>query len=143
MWLLIILLEFFFFAFIGFIIDTSFRTYENKKITKNNYFKDLPICPIYGFGALMLIFYFKYYSFVDVRISFVLMTLLLIFFELVSAIFCKHVLKIVLWDYSNKKYNYQGYIDLLHSCCWFILVLVFYYLVFPYIIIMEEYINCL
>jgi len=136
--IIIIIFEFYLFSFFGFIIDTAYRTWENKKIVMGNYLYPVPICPIYGLGALFLSFYFKYSSPGNLYLSFFMAASVLILLELFGAIFCKKVLKAVLWDYSKKKLNYKGYIDLTHSLWWLILVVFFYYFIFPSIIVLEE-----
>ena len=135
-----IILEFLFFAFIGWILDSGYRSIVDKKLINAGYFKG-PFCPIYGFGGIILIFILNLCS----SLSFVPLILIasfsMVLVEYVGGIYSEKVLKIKLWDYSNTTYNLGGHIDVLHSFYWVVLVVLFYFLAYPSISHFESLIQ--
>ena len=56
----ICILYFFLFAFIGWLMETLYAIYNLGHFTKRGFLYG-PICPIYGYGALMLILFLGKY----------------------------------------------------------------------------------
>ena len=112
------LLEFLAFSSLGWLIDSGYRSLTDKKWINAGFFKG-PICPIYGFGALVLLFILKYLSFLHPFMLILCASLGLVLVEYLGGIFTEKVLKVKLWDYSFSKYQLGGHIDLLHSVYWF------------------------
>ena len=48
----IYLIEFLIFLFIGWVIDSAYRSVASSKLRNSGYFKG-PFCPIYGFGGTL------------------------------------------------------------------------------------------
>jgi len=136
----IIILEFFLFSFAGWIIDSADRTIETGKLTNAGFFRG-PICPIYGVGGLLLMFFLKTFSGLNEYLLIFSATLAMVLVEYAGGIYCEKVLQIKLWDYSSSRLNIGGYIDLKHSVYWLILVSIFYYLFFPKLLIAEGFVN--
>src|SRR3989339_249483 len=130
--MMVIILEFFLFGFIGWVIDSMYRSLREKRWINAGYFKG-PICPVYGFGGLALMFIFEYYFALPVWLLVIASASALVLVEYLSGIFCEKVLQVKLWDYSHSRFNIGGYIDLEHSFYWLISVVVFYYFIFPYV----------
>jgi uncharacterized membrane protein len=124
------LLIFIVFGFIGWVIDTSYRS-----ITLRKYYSGtlIPLfSPIYGFGALVLVLLFTYLQ-AHIIVQIIAAGLLLTILELLGGIYCVKILRRKLWDYSKNKWNYKGYIDALHSFYWLILAFIFRIVIFPYL----------
>lgn len=138
--ILVYLIEFVLFSFIGWIIDSGYRSAYEKKWINAGYFKGL-VCPIYGFGGLALVFVFKYLGSFDTYLLVLIATLAMIVIEYLGGIFSEKVLKMKLWDYSTAKFHLGGHVDLLHSIYWLILVLFFNYFIFPKVIWFESLIS--
>lgn len=134
------ILEFLFFSFLGWAIDSGYRSYQERKWINAGYFQG-PVCPIYGFGALTLIFIFKYFSDLPHLILIFLGTTALILVEFMGGLFSETVLKVKLWDYSSSRFNWRGHIDLLHSFYWLISVIFFSFLIYPSVIYWEKLIQ--
>lgn len=124
------LLEFLFFSFFGWLIDSGYRSLTERRWINAGYFKG-PFCPIYGCGGLVLVFLFEQLAFLPTLLLLLLAGLSLIFVEFLGGIFTEKVLKVKLWDYSSSKYHLGSHIDLLHSTYWFLMSLFFFYFLYP------------
>jgi len=122
----IYLLEFLVFSFLGWILDSGYRSLTERKWINAGYFKG-PFCPIYGFGGLALLFVFTYLDFISLPLLFILGGVSLVLVEYLGGVFAENILHLKLWDYSSSKYHLRGHIDLLHSFYWFFLSILFYY----------------
>lgn len=131
------LLEFLFFSFLGWLLDSSYRSLTERKWVNAGYFKG-PFCPIYGFGGLALLSVFTYFSFLPLFILFMVAGISLVIVEYLGGVFAEHFLRLKLWDYSSSHYHLGGHIDLLHSSYWFFLSVSCYYLFFPFMKIIEK-----
>lgn len=106
------------FAVIGWAMDSAYRSIEERRWTSGTL---VPFfSPIYGFGGLTLVMIFKYLQ-INFFVQVIVAAIALIVVELLGGLFCAHVLKRRLWDYSDSRYNFQGHIDLLHSFYWLVL----------------------
>lgn len=57
----LLILYFFLFAFLGWVMETLYAIYNLGHFVKRGFLYG-PICPIYGYGALMLIIFFNKYQ---------------------------------------------------------------------------------
>lgn len=130
------LLEFLFFSFIGWLLDSTYRSITEQKWINAGYFKG-PFCPIYGFGGLALLLVFKYFFFLPLFLLFMVAGVSLVVVEYLGGLFAEHFLRLKLWDYSSSHYHLGGHIDILHSSYWFFLSVSCYYLLFPLMKTME------
>ncbi|NQV91394.1 putative ABC transporter permease [Candidatus Woesearchaeota archaeon] len=135
-----IVLEFLIFSFIGWILDSGYRTIVDKKLTNAGYFKG-PFCPIYGFGGIILIFMLNLFSNLSIIPLILIASISMILVEYIGGIYSEKVLKVKLWDYSKTTYHLGGHIDILHSFYWIILVVLFYFFAFPSILHLESLIK--
>ena len=136
----IVIIEFLLFSFLGWVIDLIFCTILYKKITSGGFLR-FPLCPIYGIGGLLLMFYFKYIKFEPEYLLVFLAGLLMILLEYTGGLFCEKVLKVKVWDYSSSRFDIRGIVDPGHSLGWIVLTTVFYWLVFPSLIMWENVIK--
>jgi len=137
---MIIILEFFIFSFIGWVLDCLCRRFETGHWVNAGFFRG-PICPIYGIGGLVLMFLFESFSFLPTALLLFFAFISAVLVELVGGIFSEKVLQVKLWDYSKSRFNYRGYIDLVHSFYWLILVIVFYYFIYPHFLYFEQAVH--
>lgn len=133
----IYILEFLIFSFIGWFIDSAYRSIYDKKLVSAGYLRG-PICPIYGFGGLVLVFVLKYLNFLSLVPLLLLASLAMILVEYIGGIFSEKALKVRLWDYSKTTFHLGGHIDLLHSFYWLVLVILFNFFAFPYVLVFER-----
>lgn len=110
---------FIFGGFLGWILDTAFRSLQDKRYSPGTLIPFFSI--IYGAGAVVLDVLFVYAplaAYLQVLVGAVLAVLL----ELLSGLIALAVLKRRLWNYETSRFNYRGFIDLQHSLYWLLLI---------------------
>ncbi|MCR8743811.1 putative ABC transporter permease [Romboutsia lituseburensis] len=108
-----IILYFFIYSFLGWVSECIYCSIGHKKII-NRGFLNGPICPIYGFGALIIIFFLKGYEnkILKLFIYGIIVTSIL---EYVTGYLLETIFNTTWWDYSRKKFNIKGRICLKNS----------------------------
>lgn len=104
------------YSFLGWSVEVSFHTVTSGKFV-NRGFLNGPVCPIYGFGMGILIFFLG--SLVDNLIvlflgSIVLTTIL----EFITGFILEKIFDTKWWDYSDQPFNIKGYVSLSFSLLW-------------------------
>lgn len=127
------IIYFLFFSFVGWIIDSIYSSFEQKRIINSGYFKELPLCPLYGVGGITLLLLAEYFQGVPWIIAILISACMMNIVEYVGGIFCVTVMKERLWDYRSHKWNIHGHIDALHAFFWLVLTVVFYQYIYPII----------
>lgn len=115
------------FSFVGYLLDTGYRSLVEGTFTQGTLFPG--IAPIYGFGGVFLVLLFstwKVNTYLQVAVGTIGVTLI----ELLGGLFTTHILGVRLWDYSNNFLNFLGHIDALHFLFWLILVIIFRFAIF-------------
>ena len=110
------LLYFYVYCFLGWVFESCYVSFRKKQWV-NRGFLHGPFLPIYGSGAVMMLFVsepFKDNLILTYFAGVAGATLL----ELVTGAAMEALLKVRYWDYSNQKYNYKGYICLSSSVAW-------------------------
>jgi len=125
---MIYIIEFFVFAFLGWISDSIYGSIRHKRKVVSGYFKNIPLCPIYGFGGILLLNSFALLSREPAWIVILTTTILITALEYIGGKLSEYVLDERLWDYSNERYHFQGYISLWHSFLWLVVVTILYFL---------------
>jgi len=126
-----ILISFFLFALSGWIIELLYRSVQSKKITNPGFLRG-PYLPIYGFGGLIAYFSFSYLSDFSLIASFIIFLVIVGVIEYLTGIFFKKIFKLRLWDYSDRRFNLNGFVCPTFLFYWLILGLFFKYSIFPY-----------
>ena len=110
------ILYFYVYCFLGWIFESCYVSLRKRQWV-NRGFLHGPFLPIYGSGAVMMLFVsepFKDNLILTYFAGVVGATLL----ELVTGAVMEALLKVRYWDYSNQKFNYKGYICLSSSVAW-------------------------
>jgi uncharacterized membrane protein len=110
------------FSFIGWIIDSAYRSIiEEKKWTSRTV---IPLfAPIYGFGGISLVIIFTYLK-INPVLQVIIGAMGLTLIEYIGGVICTKILKKKLWDYSKSRYNIHGHVDAIHAIYWVILSVV-------------------
>lgn len=104
------------YAFLGWCTEVIYATTKTGKFV-NRGFLNGPICPIYGFGVLLVLLLLsplKQNLFILFAGSALLTTLL----ELVTGFVLEKLFHTSWWDYSSEPFNIKGYICLRFSLIW-------------------------
>lgn len=117
-WVLI----FYIYCFLGWIIESSIVSYRQKRFVNRGFLK-IPMLPIYGSGAVIVLIVCLPLSKNIILIYFAGMILATVL-EYFVGYFMEKMFKIKYWDYSNDKYNFRGRICLESSLFWGILSVV-------------------
>ena len=102
---MLIFIYFTIYSFIGYICEVIFCSFGQRRLV-NRGFLYLPICPIYGLGAVLIIIFQTYIN--NILILFLLSIVFTTIIEYLTSYIIEKVLKIKLWDYSDKLFNYKG-----------------------------------
>ena len=104
------------YCFIGWCWECVYVSYCEKKLT-NRGFLTGPFLPIYGSGAVIILF-----TTIPVKNNYALIFLLgmtaATILEYVTGAVMEMVLKMRYWDYSDEAFNFRGYICLKASLAW-------------------------
>ncbi|WP_042275309.1 putative ABC transporter permease [[Clostridium] dakarense] len=107
------ILFFFIYSFLGWIFESIYCSIGNKKII-NRGFLNGPICPIYGFGALIIIFFLKNFQ-GNIILLFIFGALITSTLEYITGIILENLFNTTWWDYSKKRFNIKGRVCLKNS----------------------------
>ncbi len=104
------------YAFLGWCIEVGYAAFKKGKFV-NRGFLNGPVCPVYGFGMLIvLVFLLRLKdNFVVLFVGSVVLTSAL---EYLTGFALEKVFNDKWWDYSECKYNIKGYICLKFSLAW-------------------------
>ena len=117
---------FFALSFIGYLLECTVLSYENRRPVLNRGFGHGPFCVIYGFGALGACLILEPLAGQPVELYFASMVMATSM-ELVTAHIMIKLFGAFWWDYSRKPFNYRGIICLESSLAWGFLGLFFFY----------------
>ena len=99
-----------------------------------------PYLPIYGIGLLtvFVITYIEKYIPIDNEVAkriilFVIMAICMTIIELIAGIVLLKFFNLRLWDYTDEKFNYKGFICLKFSIFWMLLSAGYYFFIHPII----------
>lgn len=132
---------FFIYCFIGWCIESAIVSIENKKLVNRGFLK-LPLLPIYGTGAILILLVCLPVRGSILKVYFVGMISATIL-EYIVGYFMEIIFKMKYWDYSNDKFNYKGRICLESSLFWGVLSVLLIRVVHTYIegmvLVIHEY----
>ncbi len=134
-----ILTYFVIYSFLGWVLESIVRTICERKII-NTGFLIGPFCPIYGFGAIIMILFLDGFK-NNILFLFFISVIALTLWEYVVGLLLEKLFHTKYWDYSNHKFNYKGRICLTNSIAWGILGVLFIKYIHPFIIQILSYID--
>lgn len=104
------------YAFLGWCIEVIYATLNTGKFV-NRGFLNGPICPIYGFGIITVIFFLEPIK-ENILILFLGSVILTSAIELITGFILEKIFHNSWWDYSDLPFNFCGYICLKFSIMW-------------------------
>lgn len=120
---------FYFYCFFGWCFESAYVSIKERRPV-NRGFLHLPMLPLYGTGAVMML-----WVSIPVRNSLLLVYLSGVIaataLEYVTGTVMEWLFKVKYWDYSNQKFNLNGYICLSSSIAWGFLTILMTEVVHP------------
>lgn len=107
---------FYLYCFFGWIFESAYVSFKERRPV-NRGFLHLPMLPLYGTGAVMMLWVslpVKEHLFLVYLSGVIAATLL----EYVTGYVMERLFKVKYWDYSNQRFNLNGYICLSSSIAW-------------------------
>ena len=104
------------YAFIGWVCEEVFCVIYTHEFVKRGFLFG-PICPIYGYGAIILILFLKDYKNKPIKLFFVAAIVFSIF-EYITDFFLQALFAAKWWDYTGQFLNLNGRITLSFSIIW-------------------------
>lgn len=116
-------------SFLGWVVETFCCSLQQGKFVFRGFLAG-PVCPIYGFGALLVLFLLVPFS-GNAVLVYVFGVIVMTALEYFVSYLLEKIFKKTFWDYSNHRYNINGRVNLTFSLFWGVLCLVVVYLVYP------------
>ena len=124
-------LYFFVYAFLGWVLETIYCVVTLGVFNKRGFLYG-PICPIYGFGAIILITCLENIKTNKIG-KFFISLIAFTAFEYVVSVVLESLFGLRWWDYTNEPFNFQGRISLAFSIAWGIIGVVFIEEIHPFV----------
>ncbi len=122
---------FFLYSFMGWCGEVCVAACKRKKFI-NRGFVSSPFCPIYGTGAVAFAIFLPELK-GNLFFLFLLGTLLAAFIEFITGVVLERIFHRKWWDYSEIRFNFEGYICLRYSLLWGIFAVLLILFVDPFI----------
>lgn len=119
------LLYFFIYGTLGWMLEVSFQSIKTGKFI-NRGFLNGPICPIYGTGASIVIFFLSGIADSNKLMLFLGSIFIATLIELITGFLLDKIFHKHWWDYSDRRFNIGGYVCLEFSIAWGFLCLFLY-----------------
>lgn len=134
MWFLTWFLYFSIYSFLGWICEVIYCSIPVKKFI-NRGFLNGPVCPVYGFGALFVIYIMEWLNIDFPILIFIFGGVIASVIEFIADILLEYVFHTRLWNYSNRKFNIKGRVCLLNSTLFATLSLVLLEIIHPLMVL--------
>lgn len=126
-----LILYFFIFAFLGWVLETFYSLFVLGHFTKRGFLYG-PLCPIYGFSAIIMLTILKNYKNNSLKL-FLYSIIIFSGFEYIAGFLLEALFSIRLWDYTEDFFNLNGRISIFYSFAWGIIAILFINHIFPFI----------
>lgn len=126
-----LVLYFFIYSFLGWILETIYCIVTLGVFNKRGFLYG-PVCPIYGFGAIILILCLNNIKTNTIGKFFIGMIAFTIF-EYIVSLLLETLFGLRWWDYTNEALNFQGRVSLSFSIAWGIIGVIFVEKIHPFV----------
>ena len=110
------LLFFYIYCFIGWCIESTFVSVKKKKFVNRGFMRG-PVLPLYGSGAVIMLFATIPFR-NNILLIFLAGGLAATVLEYITGVCMEALFKVRYWDYSKQPFNFQGHICLGTSIAW-------------------------
>lgn len=107
---------FFLYCFFGWIFESTYVSLKHKKFV-NRGFLHIPMLPLYGSGAMIILFIAIPIE-SNIFLVFFLGAIAATILEYFTGVAMERLFKVRYWDYSHQKFNFQGQICLSSTIAW-------------------------
>lgn len=104
------------YAFLGWCVEIIFHAIKSRKFV-NRGFLNGPVCPIYGFGMVIIIFFLEPLK-ENLFLLFIGAFFLTSILEFITGFVLEKIFHDKWWDYTNMPFNIKGYVCLIFSLAW-------------------------
>ena len=118
-------------SFIGWIVEIVYTFIEKREITNRGFLLG-PYCPIYGIGALFILFTLQKYK-NDIFALFIMSVLIATTLEYITSYIMEKIFRARWWDYSHLPFNLNGRVCLLNSVLFGVGALLFLDILYPFL----------
>ena len=125
-----LIIYFLIYAFLGWLLETFYSFIVLGHFTKRGFLYG-PLCPIYGYSAVIMLTVLKRYKNDYIKLFFYS---IIIFsgFEYIAGFLLDSIFSIRLWDYAEDILNLNGRISILYSIAWGIIAILFINYMLPF-----------
>lgn len=117
-------------SFVGWLIETSYRSYVEKRWVNPGFLYGTFV-PIYGFAAVFIGLIDRHCETLPFPVRLALFFIIPTLIEYITAVILEKLLNLKLWDYSDSKFNLHGRVCLKFSIMWMVLVLIDIWVIQP------------
>lgn len=121
--------HFYIYSFLGWCVEVVYAALTSRKFV-NRGFLNGPVCPIYGFGVIAVVYLLEPVSH-HIGLLFLGSVLVTSAIELVAGVVLEKLFHQKWWDYSKRPFNLGGYICPLFSLLWGMACLIVVYEIHP------------
>lgn len=131
-----LMLFFAFYSFLGWVMETAFASIKERKIINRGFLAGF-VCPIYGFGAVLILQSSKWVAnvfenyFTSLVINILFSIILVTILEYITGFLLEKFFCCKWWDYSHNVLNLHGYICLEYSLLWGLLAFLLFEVIHP------------
>ncbi|WP_276881244.1 putative ABC transporter permease [Anaerococcus tetradius] len=132
---------FFVYAFIGWILEVFYKA-MTRGIFVNSGFLNGPYCPVYGFGAIGVLYFLSLVETNNKLLLFFSSMFIATLVEYLTGFILEKLFHMKWWDYSDKLLNLRGYICLEFSLMWGALCFILHEAVHPLLVHFISHFTC-
>ncbi len=107
---------FFLYGFLGWCYESAYVSIKHKRWVNRGFVRG-PLLPLYGSGAILLLFVTIPFR-ESLLLMFVAGAIVATILEYVTGVAMEALFKVRYWDYSKRKFNFQGHICLAATTLW-------------------------
>ena len=124
-------LYFFIFAVFGWIMETIYSYIVLGHFTQRGFLYG-PLCPIYGYGALIMILFLNRYRKSPLKLFFY-SAIIFTTIEYIVSYALEALFNMYFWDYTHDFFNLNGRVAIFYSFAWGNIALIFNSYIYPFL----------
>lgn len=110
------LLLFYIYCFLGWCFESAYVSLRTRHLVNRGFMK-APFLPLYGSGAILLLWVSKVFE-GNILLTYVVGLIAATLLELFTGMIMEMIFQIKYWNYSNQRFNFKGHICLTSSIAW-------------------------